>query len=210
MGKPKRNLTGSKRDAVTQTILTLTLPDELLPPAADELRWAALRRHFQSNAHLCQAPHEGHFHVPAMHVPSSDFLAYARGDYDKLTNTFLFMRKVILLLVGNTDLLRSVVDTGSFVGADVINKYDAALDKVLAHSATRTKLPSEADNYTKILQELAMSRRIDAMRQRRRSICYGVLLVGMPLYVAWHLGYWSTADITGALGLDQPYQDGHF
>ena len=198
MGKSSRRIPGSgggSSDSAPK-VLTLVLPIELLPPASDELRWKALRVHCKSFEPLCVPPPEGVVAWPPMGVPAVDLFAYARGDYKKLTPRFMFFRKVLLLLVGEDDMLHSVVNTGACTGRDVMQKWNEALDKVLVSAADNTTNSTEIALYRVLLEELATGRRIDQSRNRAVS----AVKVSLFVFVAGLLAY--------CFGWMQPLLDG--
>ena len=124
-----------------------------------------------------------------MRVPAADLLAYSREEYEEITPAFLFFRKVILLLVCDEDLLRSVVDTGKFRGGDVMSRYESALDKVLIESASKA---DDTGVYVEVLTKL----RTDKATQKRRGRVRWLFF--------WFIGFLGAAWYTDRL---QPLYD---
>ena len=180
---------GKKTRDLPKKILTLVIPIDLLPPASDELRWKALRVHCKSFEPLCVPPPEGVVAWPPMGVPAVDLFAYARGDYKKLTPRFMFFRKVLLLLVGEEDMLRSVVETGACTGRDVMHKWNAALRKVLLSAADIASNPTEVALYRLLLDELATGQRIQKSRHRATSAFKMSVFFLLSALLSYRLGW---------------------
>ena len=117
------------------TNMRLHIPTVLLPSLADDLRWRAVKRFYDDNKQDAPTPSNPRF--ACIVVPAVDVANYCDGELERLekAKALMFFRKVLLLLVGNEDLLREVVNSGRFRGSDVVNKLEDAFDECLMESA---------------------------------------------------------------------------
>jgi hypothetical protein len=176
----------SSDGAMPQT-LKLEVPDELLPAATDALRWKALRAHYLADGGRLKPPADGGS-LPLQPVPASHVEAYCKGDLDALpedAKAFMFVRKVLLLLVGGEDLLKSVVDTGKFRGKNVISKLDEALDRVLLYSGGASRNENEIQFYERTIGAF---RRLRRSEQRARRWWWLTVLTMIMWFLVWYFG----------------------
>ena len=176
-------------DGPRPTTVHLVVPDELYPKPSDELRWRALKAHYQTSAELRKQWKGGK--IPPITVPSRHLAAYCLDKLDKLDenediDALAFFRKVLLVLVGGEDLLSSIVNDGKFRGRNVLEKLNDALDTLLFENAIQSKTKGEQNFYKDCIVQIRDSK-ATVRRKRRSRRMWGVFWLSFA--AAWYMGY---------------------
>ena len=179
-------------DGPRPTTVHLVVPHDLYPQPSDELcelRWRALKAHYETNAELRKQWKPGK--IPPIVVPSRHLAAYCLNKLDKLDenediDALAFFRKVLLVLVGGEDLLSSIVNDGKFKGRNVLAKLNDALDTICFEHALQSKTKGEQEFYKDCIVQLRDDKARER-RSRRSRRMWGVFWLSFA--VAWYLGY---------------------
>ena len=169
----------------------LYIPTVLQPSKSDELRWSAIKRHYETGGKTAPTAAQPRFGACA--IPVMDLANYIDGKYENLSPSgeLMFFRKTLLLLVGNDDLLRSVVEHGRFRGSNVDDKLDDALDECLMETASQHKPGEEREFYMNCIIQMRTNRKQqgrDKWRDRLRAL---FIFANGVFFVGWIMGYWS-------------------
>lgn len=209
MGKQNVASRAAHKTGKTSTLFSLTLPTDLLE-AADNERRKALSVLCKSTPMYQMPPVGTAFSSwPPIVVPKADLAAFAAGKSFTPTLVFVFFRKFLLLLVCNEDLLTSFVDSGgkTMKGTDVRDKWHGALTSVVSYTLERAKAqqppppPAEQQQLLSLLHALktGLDARAIVWRARFRMLAEGGVSVGIPLALAWCMGYWTFSDVSDTL-----------
>jgi len=172
------------------TNMRLHIPTVLLPSLADDLRWRAVKRFYDDNKQDAPTPSNPRF--ACIVVPAVDVANYCDGELERLekAKALMFFRKVLLLLVGNEDLLREVVNSGRFRGSDVVNKLEDAFDECLMESAIHVT-GDDREFFSKCILRFRAKRSQDRQEYWRDWMMLLWILSLVGGLVAWWFGYWA-------------------
>ena len=168
----------------------LPLPAAMLPSMTEALRWEALRKHCAANPDFVPAGMPAAGAAWPFQLPPSDLVAYAKGEWGKLSARCLFWRKLLLVLVGGDDLLKSVVELGKFRGGDVLSDLDKAFERIVKESADSCTRRSEQLVLDACLDVMKRGRRITERNKILELVTRVVLLTLAGLFISLVWGWW--------------------